>query len=65
MVGIEVTETEYRLLGVYKMESPYSLVRLKAMAIMLLSSGVDMATISKFVDRKPSTITTWRLIHRV
>lgn len=59
MVGIEVTETEYRLLGVYKMESPYSLVRLKAMAIMLLSSGVDMATISKFVDRKPSTITTW------
>lgn len=59
MIGVEVTEDEYKLLSSYKMKSPYGLVRLKAMAIMLLSSGVEMASLSKFVDRRPSTVAAW------
>lgn len=53
-----LTGEEITILKSYK-RSRFSLVQHKAEALLLLEDGVTLDIIARFVERQPSTITTW------
>ncbi|QGU06567.1 hypothetical protein COCCU_03065 [Corynebacterium occultum] len=55
-----LTGEEITILKTYK-RSRFSLVQHKAEALLLLDDGVTPDIIARFVERQPSTITTWIL----
>ncbi|UNX53211.1 IS630 family transposase [Georgenia sp. TF02-10] len=59
MTLIELDGTEWSILMKYKEQAPYKLMRLKAEALMLLHENVDIGTVARFVDRRPSTVRAW------
>lgn len=52
------TGEEITILKSYK-RSRFSLVQHKAEALLLLGDGITLHIIARFVERQPSTITTW------
>ncbi|BAC17150.1 IS630 family transposase [Corynebacterium efficiens] len=57
---IALTDEEITILKSYK-RSRFSLVQHKAEALLLLDDGVAPDIIARFVERRPSTVTTWIL----
>ena len=55
-----LTGEEISILKTYK-RSRFNLVQHKAEALLLLDDGVTPEIIARFVERQPSTITTWIL----
>lgn len=53
-----LTGEEITILKSYK-RSRFSLVQHKAEALLLLEDGITLDIIARFVERQPSTITTW------
>ena len=57
-VKIALTDEEITILKSYK-RSQFNLVQHKAEALLLFDDGVTPDIIARFVERQPSTITTW------
>ena len=55
---IILTAEEITILKSYK-RSRFSLVQHKAEALLLLNGNIDINFIADFLDRRPSTVTTW------
>lgn len=55
---IALTDEEITILKSYK-RSRFSLVQHKAEALLLLNGNIDINFIADFLDRRPSTVTTW------
>lgn len=55
---ISLTDEETAILKSYK-RSRFSLVQHKAEALLLLNGNIDINFIADFLDRRPSTATTW------
>lgn len=58
MQKIQITKDEEVLLALH-IKSPVDLIKFKAQAVMLAASDVAPLVISKAVNRKPRTVTSW------